>query len=236
MFFRYGSFQHPNNEVNLASFTQRRIASDRGQERLVRKTMQLQGVFIASTQAAIKTGILAREAAYATWGRDAALFHDDGTISAHSLVNSESVGGVRVLAVDFPEGNGAEYATQRSFSITLEADFITTAAPISFQETLRFTGTGGRRTVIIETLRGSPQKQVVNNRTIQRVVQSGSSVGELAYPTVPPPIFPGGELQERREIVPSSPRRQGDDFIEWPVSWIYHFAFTSPVSGVPHRR
>lgn len=236
MFFKYGTFQHPNNEVNLASFTQRRIASDRGQERLVRKTMQLQGVFIASTQAAIKTGILAREAAYATWGRDAALYHDNGDISAHSLVSSDSVGGVRVLAVDFPEGNGAEYATQRSFSITLAADFLAQAATLAFQETLRFTGTGGRRTVIIETLTGSPQQQVVNNRTTQRVVQSGSSVGELAYPPVPPPIFPRGELQDRREIVPGSPRSQGGDFVEWPVSWIYHFAFTSPVSGVPNRR
>lgn len=236
MFFKYGSFQHPNDEVNLVSFTQRRIPNDRGQERLTRKTMQLQGVFIASTQAAIKEGILAREAAYVDWGKDAALFHDDETISAHSLVSSDSVGGVRVLAVDFPEGDGAEYATQRTFSIVLEADFITRLATLAFQETLRFTGTGGRRVKLIETLTGSPQAQTTNLRTIQRVVQSGSSVGELAYPLVPSPIFPRSELLDRREIVPGSPRRQENDFIEWPISWIYHFAFTSPVSGIPNRR
>jgi hypothetical protein len=238
MYFKYGTFQHDDNTVTLSSVSQRQIYSGRGRRQIERKRLQLSGVLIASTQAAIKTAIDELIAAYADDGKDAGLYHDDDSVSSHFLDSSASLGGVRVVSgPSFPRGDGAEYATGRDFTIVLEADFPVSGEQLSsFQESLRIVGTGGPRFAVVEVLNGLPQPQLVQQRTSVVATQSGRAVALSAYPLVPPPIFPVFELQDRREIGQGSPTLNGNEFVNFPVSWVYHFHAPGPLFARPNRR
>ena len=238
MYFKYGNFQHDDNTVTLSSVSQRQVFSGRFRRQIVRKRLQLSGILIASTQATIKTAIDALVAAYATDGKDAGLFHDDDSKSSHFLDSSASLGGVRVVSgPSFPKGDGAEYATGREFTIVLEADFPVSGEQLStFQESLRIVGTGGPRFAVLEVLNGPPQAQLVQQRTSVFATQSGRAVALSAYPLAPPPIFPVFELSDRREISQGSPVLNSNEFVNWPVSWVYHFHAPGPIFAQPNRR
>jgi len=238
MYFKYGSYQHPDNEVNLTSFTQRRIYNARGTVERIVKTMQLQGVLIASTQTAIKSAIGTLENAYVNDGKDAGLYHDDGTPSHHFLDSSQSLSGVRVLSLDYPKSDGAEYATQRAYTITLEAVFPVSGGDnlLAFNETLRIVGTGGPRIATIETLTGSPQVQTINQQTKVLAQQFGRAIGLLQYPSAPAPLFASVEHQDRREITQGSPTFEGGRFTNYEISWAYHFESPGPLFARPHAR
>jgi len=237
VYVKYGTFQHAANEANLVSMTQRLLYSNRGEVRTTRKTLSIQAVLIASTQATIKTAIANVESAYGSNGGDFGLYHDDNTVSTHFLDSSASISGTRVVAVNFQQGHGAEYATQRTVSVTVEADFANTAISLlSWQETLRFSGNAGLRFVFLPVLNGVPQKQIVNQRTTMNIVQAGSAVGHLSYPDYPSPIFPSAEHVDRRDRTVGPPRWNGNSFTDWPISWVHHFESAQAESGTPNRR
>ncbi|ANS03305.1 hypothetical protein [uncultured Mediterranean phage uvDeep-CGR2-KM19-C37] len=238
MYFKYGSYQHDDNTVTLASVSRQAIFSPRGRRQIMRERLQISGVIIASTQATIKSAVDALEAAYADDGKDAGLYHDNDSVSSHFLDSSASLGGVRVVSgPSYPKGDGAEYATGRDFTVVLEADFPESGEELtSFQETLRIVGTGGPRFAIVEVLNGLPQSQIVQQRTSVVATQSGRSVGLTAYPFVPPPIFPVFEIQGRRDISTGSPTLNNTVHTNWPVSWVYHFHAPGPLSALPNRR
>ena len=235
MYIKYGNLQHDNNTVNLASFSHRNVFSKRGLRQTVVKTMRLGGFILGTTQAAIKAAILAVESGYASDGFDAALYHDDGTVSSHFLDTATSLGGVKVLSFNYDKSDGAEYATQRSFSIVLEADYSTGQELLSFEETLSISGTGGQRFVYKSVLNGTPVKQLTHQQTIVRATQSGRAMGLLAYPAFPPPIWPGDVLQDRIARSQTSPEFNGKIFMNWPISWSYPFEGIN-LSGTPHRK
>ncbi len=144
-------------------------------------------------QDSLKEKIERLEHEYRNDGFEAALFHDDDEKSAHALTNNNSISGVRVVKMAYNQASGAEYATQRTCDISLEADYPVPGANnlSAFSETLRIVGNGGPRRRTIETLSGPVQKQIVNKRTRVTAVQSGMAMGYLAYPWiyVPGPYF-----------------------------------------------
>jgi hypothetical protein len=243
MYFQYGNYQHAHGEVNL-SLTKRANRNARGFTAYTTWTMQLEGTLIAvgdtaaEMQASIHAQILALENAYGLDGFDAGLFHDDGSLTPHFLDSSASLGGVRVIGMEFDKDNrDGQYATGRSYRITLEADFPNPAVALQqWTESLRIVGTGGPRTVHLETISGVPQKQVVNQRTIVRATQSGSAVGLRTYPLPPAPLFPGAELVDNREVSKGSPRNLHGAFVDWPINWSYQFEAAGSLNGTPNRR
>ena len=238
MYCTYGNYTHDANEVSLLSQQTRTKYSARGRKESTLKTISLQADLIpaAVTQAAIKAAIQELEAAYSVNGLDWALYHDDGTISAHFLTSANSIGGVRVMDIGYPDGDGSQYATWRKATITLEAEYPGGDNLLQFQETLRFSGNGGRRERCIETANGPPQRQVLNQRTIARATQSGSAIGLLSEPQFPPPIWPQLELYDLREVTRVGPQFDGRAFRNWGVSWSYQFESTQPLFGEPHRQ
>ncbi|MEQ8788881.1 MAG: hypothetical protein RIC55_21395 [Pirellulaceae bacterium] len=243
MYFQYGDYRHADGEVNL-SLNKRVHRNARGFAAYTTWTLQVEGVLIADgqsateLQASIRQQVNTLESAYGHDGLDAGLFHDDGSPSSHYLDSSTSLGGVRVAGIEFDKDNrDGQYATGRSYRITLEADFPNPA--VTFQqwsESLRIIGTGGPRFVHVQTLRGAPQKQLVHQRTIVRATQTGTAVGLRGYPSPPPPIFPAAELVDRREVSRDSPRNLHGAFIDWPVHWTFHFETAGPLVGAPNRR
>lgn len=235
MYHVYGNYQHTANEVNLISFNQATKYSGRGRIESTVKTATLEVTLIASTQSAIKTAIDDLEDAYSVDGLDWALYHDDGTRSPHSLSSSSSIGGVRVMRLDWNKSDGAEYATQRTATIVLEAEYAGGSNLLMFAETLRFSGNGGRRERWIETANGPPQKQTISQRTIARATQSGQAIGLLVEPSPPPPIWPNLEMYDLRDITRTSPQFDGRVFRNWAIAWSYQFESGQPLYGEPHR-
>lgn len=234
MYLKYGSYTHAHNEPAV-QIEKRAVFSPLGLRQAVRETWRIVGVLHAADQPALTLAIAALRSAYNVNGLDLVLTLDDQTtLTDHVLISAAALGGTRVTALDFPTGSGAEYSTFRSYSIAVEADFPDTSNNLlDFTETLSFEGTGGPRTIYLDTLEGLPQPQLAQQRTTFRVRQQGRAVGLATYPGVAPPIWPAAELQDERRIVLRSPRRVAGNLTEFTAEWAYVFEAVSPLAGVP---
>lgn len=237
MYFKYGDYQHADNEVELSAFSTRTIRNARGAiERFVR-TLTIRGVLKADTQADIKTAVGNLEAAYVSGAGDAALYHDDDTISHHALDASETMAGVIVNDIRWLPGNG-EYATGRSYEISLEAHYravLATGTIIQHAETITFRGSGGPRKVMVDTMTGVPIEQTVNSFTPVRATQTGSSVGWRGYPTIPAALYPSNVTHDTGYQY-GAPTAVEGQYLYYPVSWTYNMQFATaptPASPVP---
>jgi len=163
-------------------------------------------------------------------------YQDDGSPSATTLMNGPSLSGVTVVeGPNFVESTGAEYATQREFTFAVEAEYAlsgTVGLLLMFHEQLDFKG-GGPRFVHREAVVGPSQKQRVREQTTYFVTQSGEAVGYKSVPSIPPPIWPDS-LVDAPDTMIRSPMKKGKGFEGYPVSWMYRFASSTPLSGVPH--
>lgn len=244
MYFKYGSYQHPDNEVCVVTFSRRRVHSHRN--RIIKDVyeMHIAGQIIATStdsdtnQDTIKTRISEIQNAYSDDGEDAGLYHDDGERSGHFLNSLSSVNGVSVMYVEFPKGTeGAQYATSRWFKIGLTAEYLNIESDILvFSETLEFIGTTGPRWTYVPVKGNRPPVRVESyKQTPQRIIQSGMAIGLRGNPLVPPPIFPSLEQQEKRRIRRGSPKSYRNNFLEYPVNWEYHMMSNTGLSGVPGR-
>jgi len=235
VYFQYGAYRHTEHEVNLVAFSQQTLEDHRGQ--VTRKALIIEGVLTGDTQSGLRSSINALVLGYSAGGRTAALYHDDGTQSSHCLDSPTSIGGVRVLKIGFPGGDAAEYATQRTYRIELEADYATGADNIAaWQETLHITGNGGPRFVFIEVQNGPPVKQLVSQASIVTAVQTGAATGIHSRPAPPSPIWPQAEQSSLRRISPVSPSPRGDGFTGYGIEWAYHFESATPLTGQPASR
>lgn len=240
MYVQYGSYQFDANNVAV-TLTQRRNFARRGEPVTITKQMTLDGILLpdSATQASIKTKIDAFEDAFAEHGEDLGLYHDDGSVSAHFLDSSASLGGVRIIDVSYPDGDGrsGQYATRRSFRVTAEAEFSASSdGLVIFRETLQFIGSGGIRDTLVETRTGIPQRQIISLQTPQTIIQSGSSVGLEAYVNFPAPIFPGIEQHPQRRLTNGDPERIPGGFRNWPRSWQYTFLSETPLFSNPNMQ
>lgn len=242
MYFKYGAYQHPDDEVNLTNFEFIPIRNAQGSRIAHKIRMQVVGEIKAVGQAAINTAINTLINAYALDGFDFGLYHDDNTATHHFIDSSASTTGTRIIQRSWPRSIGAEYATQRTFSITVEADFDDVQSPpgqnaeiVSFHERLTFIGNGGQDFEIVDGIFG-PIKNITHNSTAQRIVQQGRGVGYTAYlnPALHTPLFPADQHHSRDQYELGSPENQGNVFRNYPSSWRYEFSRLLPGAGVPH--
>ncbi len=185
---------------------------------------------------AIKAGQILN--ALALDGGDAVLHQTAGVIA---LLNTGSIGGVRVVerpAFLAQDGKG-HWATGVPFRITFECDYPKfTDGLVSYSESITKVGDGGPRRVMLELDNGIPVTQTVSSNTPIQIIQSGTAVGFLAYPTVNDPIFPNAILApEDRAVTPDTPRLARDTYVDWPIRWTYRMTLDSPTSvPYPFRR
>ena len=234
MYFRYGGYRHDSGEVSISSISGGTEFSPRGQPKIFRKQWQLSGVLLADTTAELTAKIRNLEAAYERQGQNAGLFEANGTPTAHYLSTAGAIGGVRSLGVMFPQGGPTEYVLQRAYTVTLEADYpFVATSPLEFTETLSFQGTCGPIWRYLTPINGSPERQIVQQRSTQRATQSGSAMGFRARPPPPPPLFPKNEHEEQRVIGLAAPRWMNGTTIDFGVSWSYSFESDTPMNGTP---
>ena len=251
MIFAYGSYAHPIDEVALV--VSREALKNAAGEIYAHHTrfdvtgfLQVdEGASEAITKASMTAAIAALETAYKQPNRDAKLLLNDGsTSSAHVILASQTLGGVRIAKpVSFPVGDGGEYSTYRRFTVALEADVLANAMTttlVEWDEVVRISGDGGPRRVVIETRYGKPEEQIVSQRTPVLATQSGRAVGLLSYPTAPPPLWPKYIDNTRTDVQRDAPKRVGpagsaNQFRDYQITWSYQFISPVPLTGIPHR-
>jgi hypothetical protein len=163
------------------------------------------------------------------------LYLSDGvTPSQNVLLVNQTLGGIRIVrAPSFPDGGAAEYVTQRSFSIALEAELPTGQATLwSFKEQLAFEG-GGRIWDILQPLQGDGVPQTIKQKSPYRATQTGEAVGYRGYwPNLwPGPKWPNKEQEILRVELQDSPQRIGTSYKLFPTRWTYHFLSVTPLKG-----
>lgn len=239
MYFQAGNFVHGSNLVDV-SFSIRHNRNARGFTGTVTYLLELRGTLIpTATQAAIRTAIDDLLLAYDRGSSigDCGLYHDDGTASSYYLRASSALGGVLIQEINFPfDGGRGMYATAVDFRLTLRAIYPNTGVVYQdFREEIQVTGTGGPRKILVESLTGVPQEQILTQRTPVTARQSGFAVGLSTYPPYPTPIWPRVEQVERRQQNKGAPTNNAGVFTDYPISWTYQFLSPSPLGGTPHR-
>lgn len=94
---------------------------------------------------------------------------------------------------------------------------------LQYQESVSIRGTGGPRRVTVAVSKGAPHRYDLTERTVVQVVQSGSLVQNRPGVFPNPPVLPGYEVEEARDISPVVRRsnRAGSD--EYGIGWTYVF-------------
>jgi hypothetical protein len=230
MYLKYGDYSHSIGEAAII-INKTSVLDDAGRKVGYKENWQISGMLEGTDSATLTTNIRALETAYGVNGRDLKLLNDDGSETAHKLINADSISGVQIETLNYPVGEGAEYTTFRRYTISAFADFSNlpgsgSDGTITFSQVITTRGTGGPRKVVLETRNGPPVVQYVSQRTPIYITQSGFAVGYISYPPPPAPIEPQWEDLEQREIryeAPSVKSLVGIDS-EYRISWNYSFS------------
>ena len=242
MQLKYGNYTHPDSEATVVISASAEIDS-RNRVYQKRHRWDIAGYLQASTQALLKVEIDSLVGAYGLHGRDL-IFYDNAGNVFHSLLNVNTIGGVRVVnGVNFPESgeNNAEASTYRRYTMTVEADVsggLAANTILEWQEVIDIQG-GGPRDVFTELISGSPHKERVNDQTVYRATQTGSAVGWQAYPIPPSAIWPSSEMRSDRKgpshgIPKLTGSGSGMTLTHYPIEWGYSFASAGPLTGLPN--
>lgn len=230
--FRYGSYDHTDNEVNLVSMTKETTYSPRGASMSKVIRMVAVGHICDSNSTSLLQKI---EDIYDAYLRNDA--SSAGLVGTpHFIYAKDTMDGIRVVSVDFPEGAPGELATGRTYRIVLEANIRAIQDQIVwFTQTMTHIGSGGVAMVIIPRPTGPPMPVWYNASTPMKVIQHGQAIGMEAWPTLPAPFWGSYEILPERRIAYTSPRRinrTGKSYrnFEFPMSWSYTFEMPNAIN------
>lgn len=236
MYVQYGNYRHATGEAAITMAASAEF-TDRGTLKGYRAVANISGVLLGSTQDELRTKAAELMQAYSLQGQFLGLYHDDFTLSHLYLDPAEANGGIRVTKpVSFPRGRGGgEYATGRTYEITVEAQYLSLQnSLLSFQESLSFQGNGGPRHAFFELMYGPPVRQQVSAQTLFRATQSGNAIGQMFYPPAPPPLWPQYLINPDSAITYTGGTLIGGGvFTGFGTAWNYQYVSDVPLQGVP---
>ncbi len=237
MQLKYGTYQFDAGACKIAT-SMDILWNDGGQPYAQRRKIDVDGYLSANGQAAISTAMSALTTALSTPYQDLNFYQDDGALSATTLTNATSIGGVQITSgPNFPDWKGGEYGQFRRFTFSAEAEYpITNSANLllSFAESMTFDG-GGPVYAVRPALNGPPQRQLIYQFSVFKVVQEGRAVGYRKYPTPPVPRWPNA-LARSPNVRQESPQRRGKvkaAYDSYPISWVYNFESPTALTGFP---
>ena len=243
MYLRYGSYSHAQGEVTLSSITRNAVTGDNGIVTSIKEQWILDGRLqvadtgnVESNQAAVSSAVSGLKAAYKLNKQDIGFYTDGGVLTSHSIKNNETIFGVRIASLQFPEGRGAEHSTFRSYRIVVEADFVfqSNEEYTAWNETIAFSGTGGATFGLLQPLTGYAQPQLLTESSPCYAVQSGRAARLKIYPVPGGPIWGAPpEHVEQRQI---SYGVSASDNNMRSVDWTYVFEAPGPLTGYPRYR
>jgi hypothetical protein len=233
--FSYRGLTHPDAEIELTRYYKQAKFTKRGVRESTVIGMFLKGWVVAEGGAAISARILEIETAYAVDGGDAVL-KIGGVETPHVLKSSHPacISGVKVVNFQWVTENPAEYVTNRSFTVQLEAEYADASSQTKFwYEQLEFIGNTGTRWRLVELPIGPPVPVIMNQQTKQTIIQSGKSVGFLGYKLPFGPLWPDSEHGDLRRFTLGSPQWNGQAFTDYPCEWTYFHSRIPYTEGTP---
>ena len=238
MIVKYGNYSHAQDEV-LISVQRSPLYDEQKKAYGYTEKWNLGGQILADSSTAITTALNALVAAYSVNGKDLKLLQNDGTLTAHYMLSNQSRGGTRVTeGPSYLEGGKGQYANHRSYSIAVEADFISPAASnlVSFHEEIEIVGDGSGMWSHIPVIAGLWPKVDTTTHSVVRMVQRGQAVGLRTYPYafLPAPIWPGDFKGWEKRAIKGGPDNINGAFTNYRLSWEYPFEANSGRDGNPN--
>lgn len=251
MYLKRGDYTHPLNDAALRWRVLPVYADNLilyGQ----RVVVHIKGMLEGANASAISTAMSNLENAYASTSGNLVLLENDGTTETHlKITGSDTVGGIRLIRLEFPTVEEGEFVSYVTYEIEVEAGFGGTSifgggnsgqsTILRWSESLSFRGNGGPRTVIHELRNGPPRKQQVSQFTPIYATQAGEGVGLFRHPTAPGPIWRQYEDGWAREIRYHSADTVGggsgsglqQQERQFRTTWSYSFSAPQPLQASP---
>lgn len=237
MLLKYGTYSFDSNAVVIGTHVET-LWNEGGQAYAQQHTWDVEGWLSASGQAALTAAQEALETVLKIQRRDLILYQDDGTTeSATVLKNTGSITGVKITGGPvFDSTRGSEYATERHFTFTAEAEYpVTGAAGLLLTWTETISSSGGWPTYIHRpSLNQPPQKQQLYFQEPYTATQKGTAVGYRRYPEPAAMLWPFA-LKRSPVFDREAPKRRGPEKFEgFAISWSYEYESATPLIGLPH--
>lgn len=165
-----------------------------------------------------------------------AMLEDTANVETFFVLNPVNCSqGPNLIDFSIPTSEQEVYATGGAYKAVFEA--IQKIGPgsdlLEFSEEVSL-GSGGVTYVYVGGAVNFAERQTATERKSWKYTQSGSAVGLLNYPAIPPPIWPFAQMEYPR-VVLQNPRVRGARDTEYPISWEYTFEWHTQLIGVPHR-
>lgn len=242
MFFTLGTYSTPNNSSWFTITTQAAL-SPRNKKLYERQRWNIHTVLISDTQANLTTLIQEHEAGMRQENVNLTFYEDDGTETAHKIVNANTANGVTFKGISFPAGlpgfwgSGSEYAEGAAIRHVVtqhEADVFTVEDNIVFYSQSLQYSLGGFDYEVVGALNGSPQEQITMLQSPFWAAQTGIAIGMFGEPTPPSPIVALQPKPRRSWVKPATPRNFGR-VRNWgyPLNWFYYFESPGDLKGSP---
>lgn len=231
MYFVYCGYQHGDNEVQLKRFHIEPRHDRRGVWRTTLRTLHISGTIKGTSQNDLKSKIEQFHNAYSVDNGDAIFYQDNGQATIYALDNAQALGGIRLVWVSYPTlDEPGQYATGVNFEVVMQAEYAATnqSSYMMFSETVEFIGNTGPLYEYTPRVFGRVERELIYERTPQRIIQSGQALGLLGWPLIPDPLYPAIEDQNQRRISRTGPHQAGPNlaYTHYMQSWMYHM--TSP--------
>ena len=232
---QYGTYQFAANAVHVMPRKDYELNAA-GIPYIEKIEVDLEGYLTGVGQNALAAAENALAAAMRVPFQDFVFKCDDGSPTGIYLRNSTSLSGVRCIkGPSFTSKVGAEYVSQRTFTLTIAATYpILNAltAYISFKERMQYSG-GLPVYDFKPAINGEPQKQQLWYREPYQLVQSGEAYGFADYPPVPPVAFPDA-LMMAPVVEEIGPDREGAvNYKNFGIRWNYTMKSGQPLVAVP---
>jgi len=232
--FKYRGVPHPVNEVNLVRMHKRKTHTKRGHQKRDIHTLTIVGELKTTTDGSFDTLLAALEDQYeedGRFGESAGLYWDDGEPTPHVITaNNQCVNGIEVLDFSYTGRDGAELATQRTFQITLKAEFFALSGTsygsglMEWYEEIKVKGNGGPIIRWTTTETGAQAMQITQETSGSMATQTGYAVmARGPYILPPPPRWPLFNLNNEEEIGHGSAQRQEIAVVDYRTTWRYKF-------------
>lgn len=241
MYFTLGSYSTPVNSSWFSISTQA-FLSPRKKKIGEKQMWNIHTVLLASTQAALDTLIADHESGMKQENVDLTFYKDDGSLTAHRIVNSNTLNGITFKGISYPGyfpgmwGSGSEYAAGSALRYVVtshEADVLDVEDNILFYwQALQFS-LGGADYKAIGALTGPPQVQFTMQQSPAWAVQTGTAIGMFTNPNPADPMF-SIPVKPDGWVKPETPKNFGR-VRNWgyPTTWYYPYESAGSLAGVP---
>lgn len=239
MYFTIGSYSTDNNS-SWATWTYRAKVSPRGRKISEVHRITLHTVLQASTQPLLTTAIQEHEAGVRQQNGDLIFYQDDGTQTAHKIINSQTRDGLTFKGLSYPGyfpgiwGSRTEYVNLRYVVSQHEAEVIDVEDNIlAYWQGYRF-NTGGYDYAVVEALTGIPQIQFTKQQSKAWLLQRGYAIGAFSNPNPANPLATINPMPDRSWIDYGTPEDQGRvTNMTFRTAWQFYYEANGSLAAIP---